>query len=283
MNTTNPNYTEEQEKIAIQSYVEEGKGQIPSAKAAGITVKQLKQILMENGYKIRTRHEAIILQNQNRNLLISHDYLKNQSSNMAWFLGFFAADGSIEKDRNVMKLSLNTQDKEILEKIRLELNLKAEVKDYTDSLGHPISKLQWSSEEMKNDFATYGIIPQKTFNLKPPYKLEKKYWIDYIRGYFDGDGSVTLLKNNYNSLEFEITAATPTVLTFIRDWLFKEYNIPKVNIHEFVQKGKDHPLYLLLYSTNATKQIYNCLYYENCLTIRRKYEKYTSLIAQTKK
>ena len=197
---------------------------------------------------------------------------------MAWLLGFLAADGCVEKDRNVIKLSLSTVDKELLERIRVEIDLKSEVKDYITSKGYQVSKLQWSSEKHKKALAHYGIIPQKTFILKPPINLNKKYWGDYIRGYWDGDGSVTLAKNNYNSLLWQITSATPEILQFIIDYFYEEYHIPKVKIHEF-QRG-EKTLYSLQYSTMASIEICKH-FYENddLISLKRKKEHFKTVVA----
>ena len=243
---------------------------------AHVNINELKEILEKNGYHLRNRHEAIVANNKSRNLLENHDYFKQQTANMAWLLGFLAADGSVEKSRNVIKLSLSTVDKEILEKIRKEIGLKSEVKDFITSQGYCVSKIQWSSEAHKKDLSTYGIIPEKTFKLVPPYKLDKKYWIDYIRGYFDGDGSIVLGKTNYNTLTWEIGSATKEILEFIRDFFTEEYGIPYVNIHETQRKEK---FYLLMYSTNSSLRIYDILYYnDDVFCLKRKKDKYFNLV-----
>lgn len=145
MNTNNP-ITEDQIKIALHEYIGLGHGQNITLKAAKINLDDLKNILQTNGYKLRNRREAIIAANKNRNLLKNQTYFSTESENMAWILGFLAADGSIEKNRNVIKLSLSSNDKEILEKIRKEISLEGEVKDYQTAEGYNVSKIQWSSE-----------------------------------------------------------------------------------------------------------------------------------------
>ena len=276
MNTNNPNITEEQEKIALEEYIEKGKGQQATMKKANITLPQLKIILEKNGYKLRNRHEAIIAANKNRNLMQNHNFFQTENENMAWLLGFIAADGGIEKKRNVIRINLSTIDKEILLKIKDLIGLQSEIKDYITNEGYAVSKIQWSSEQHKKDLASYGITFEKTFKLKPPLKLNKKYWKDYIRGFWDGDGSITLNKNNYNSLLWQITSASKPILEFIVNYFYEEYQIPKVNIHTFTRNGVE--LYLLQYSTNASKQIYNIFYDNNNICLKRKKDKYTSVI-----
>lgn len=277
MNTTNPNQIEQE----IINLYQSGKGIYFLQKQYGISQEKIKIILRKNNIHIRNRHEAIVACNQNRNLLNNHNYFQTENKNMAWLLGFIASDGSIEKDRNVIKISLSSVDREVLEKIRKEISLESEVKDYVDSAGFSKSKLQWSSEQHKKDLASYGIIPQKTFSLKCPNKLSDKFIIDYIRGYWDGDGSITIIRNNYNSLEWQITSATKEILEFFVDYLYKKYNIPKVKIHEFIRDN--HPLYLLQYSTKSSLKLYH-LMYDNVaktdLYIARKKEKYDKIVQE---
>ena len=245
-------------------------------KKANITLPQLKIILEKNGYKLRNRHEAIIAANKNRNLMQNHNFFQVENEDMAWLLGFIAADGGIEKKRNVIRINLSTVDKEILIKIKNLINLQSEVKDYITNDGYAVSKIQWSSEQHKKDLANYGITFEKTFKLKPPLKLNKKYWKDYIRGFWDGDGSITLNKNNYNSLLWQITSASKSILEFIVNYFYEEYQIPKVNIHSFTRNGVE--LYILQYSTNASMKIYNIFYDDNSICLKRKKDKYTSVI-----
>lgn len=270
--------TEEQKQILIDEYINKNKGLLTSAKAAGIGSKLAKRILTEEGYKIRNKAEANQANAKDRGMLGNHEYfsLNNQNSNMAWLLGFLAADGCIEKDRNVIKLSLSSIDREILEKIRNEISLRAEVKDYITTAGYNVSKLQWSSAQHKKDLSLYGVIPQKTFSLKPPYQLDRKYWGDYIRGYWDGDGSITLNKNNYNSLSWQITSATKEILEFIIDYFYEEYSIPKVKVHSFQRNG--NTLYILQYSTQASIEICKQFYKNKGICLQRKKEHFQSVV-----
>lgn len=203
---------------------------------------------------------------------------------MAWLLGFLAADGSIRKNSNEIRIGLSSIDKEILEKIRDELKLATEVKEYINSQGYSCAKLQWTCEQHKKDLALYGIVPAKTFCLVPPWQLEQKYWIDYIRGYFDGDGSVNLIQNSNHrgegNLRWQVCSATKDILEFILDYFEKVYNIPKVQIYE--SNRSKNPLYYIQYSSIATRKIYTILYTENSLFLKRKKEHFDEIVQKVK-
>ena len=274
MNTT------ESEKKIIELY-QSGMGIFSLQKLYPYSKEDIKSILKKNNIHIRNRHEAIIARNKTGNLLENHEYFQSETRNMAWLLGFIAADGSIEKDRNVIKISLSQVDHEILEKIRKEIQLKSEVKRYMSNDGFLKSKIQWSSEQHKKDLAYYNITPQKTFTLKPPNNLNKEFVIDYIRGFWDGDGSITMCKTQYNTLEWQIGSASKPILEFFVDYLYEEYGIPKVKVHSYLRG--EHYWHLLQYSTKASIKLYDIMYNgisKDDLYIARKKEKYDKIIQE---
>lgn len=254
-------YTEEQERIALDCYVNQKRGLNYCKAQAKISLATLNQILKDNGIKKRTYAEAAVESNQNRALHKNKEYFSTQSHNMAWVLGFLAADGYVSKRGNSISIGLSSVDREILERIKEDIEIENPIHDFTSRQGFDYSELNWTCKEHRAELEKYSIVPQKTFILEPPYKLDKKYWLDYVRGYFDGDGSVNFIevngKKHYTALRWQVCSATSSVLEFVLDVL-ESYGIPKVNIQK--QDRKSSALYCIQYSTNSTKKIYNILY-----------------------
>lgn len=268
-------------EIIIKNYVIDKRGQAYTAKQAGISIRELKKLLTQNNIPIRGHAEATSISNKNRTLFKDEDYFKTQSSNMAWLLGFLASDGCISSQRNRIILNLSFTDREILEKIKEELKIENSIIDYENNKGFKCSELSWTSEKQVKDLAEYSITPKKTLILKPPYKLDKKYWIDYIRGYFDGDGSVNLIQNSNGrgagNLRWQICSATKEIVEFVLNYFETELNIPKVAIQ--IRPDKN-PLYIIQYSSIATRTIYNHLYTKNSLCLKRKKDHFDNIISQ---
>lgn len=278
--------TVEQENEIIRLY-NEGHGQsYCSKKVFGVNnIGEVKKVLRNNGIHIRTKAEANRLNPQNQNKYTqNNDYFIKQNHNMAWVLGFLAADGSVRKNENEIKVTVARQDRDVLEKIRKDINATNPIKDFVTSNGYEASTIIWTNAKHKQDLALYNIIPAKTFCLQPPLNLEKKYWIDFIRGYFDGDGSVNFIdshgKKHYTALRWQICSATTPILQWIIDFLYEEYDIPKVKIQ--TQKRAKHCLYSFQYSTNSTKRIFDILY-NGYLHMDRKYNHYKEIIDKISK
>lgn len=266
--------TKNEELEIIRLYTEENRGQLYCAKKV-LNIKNAKytkKVLQKYNIPIRNQSQATVLSNKNREKKKNKNYFKTQNHNMAWLLGFIAADGTIRKNSNEIKIGLSIKDKEILEKIRQELELETTVKTYTTLNGYDCCSLTWTCEEHKKDLAKYNIIPQKTFKLLPPDLLEEQYKIDYIRGYFDGDGSINLLTNG---LRWQVCSATKCIIDFIIQ-TFQKNGIKPVNI--YTKNNNKNSLYYCQYSTNATRQIFQILYYENCLCLQRKYKHFKEII-----
>lgn len=270
-------FTEQEQKVILKEYVENKRGLLFVSKQVKSTPETIKKFLREKNIHIRNFSEAATESNKNRALKKNEKYFQNENENMAWLLGFLASDGTIRKERNQIKIGLSKTDKEILEKIREELQLENEVKEYITEQGYECVTLQWTSEQHKNDLTKYSIIPEKTFQLKPPYSLNKKYWIDFIRGFFDGDGTINT--NGHNGLRFSICSATKEILEWIITFLNENFQIPKVNI--LTDNRNQYPLYYFTYSTNSTKKIFEILYStKSTLYLQRKKEKYEKLIKE---
>lgn len=273
-------YTEEQEQIALDCYVNQKRGLNYCKNQAKVSLATLNQILKDNNIKKRTYAEAAVESNQNRALYKNKGYFNTQSSNMAWVVGFLAADGYLSKKRNEISIRLSSIDREILERIQKEIEIENPIRDFTSRRGFDYSELTWTCKEHRDELKKYHVVPQKTFILEPPLELDKKYWLDYVRGYFDGDGSVNFIESNgkkhCTALRWQVCSATPDVLEFILNVL-ESYGIKKVNIQK--QKRNNSYLYCIQYSTNATKEIYKILYSTpSTLFLARKKEHFKEII-----
>ncbi len=270
-----PNVTyEEVEKEVLENYCVLNKGQVATGRKYGLSPNQVKYILTKNNIAIRNFSEAATVSNENRAKKVNENFFFAPSSNMAWILGFFAADGWISKKRNTLTIGLARRDREILGKIKKEIEIEAEVKDYVNSNGFDCSKLDWSCRKHKEDLSKYNIVPEKTFSLLPPHDLPKQFWVDYIRGFFDGDGSVSYLKTN-KALCWQVCSTTIPILEWIVNFLYEEYQIPKVRI---LEQQRQQPLYYFQYSTNATRRIYEILYTKDSLFLARKKQHFQEAI-----
>ena len=261
-------------------------GRLASGREFGLSDRAVKKILKDAGIRLRTHREATILRNKKAKKYDNNsNYFSTESPNMAYIMGFIAADGTIRKRENSIKITVSRRDREILEKIKEEVGIEVEVKDYTTSQGYDCSTLVWTDQKHKEDLAKYSIVPEKTFILRPPTNLKREYWIDYIRGYFDGDGSIGNIKSTNGrgngSIRWQVCSATKELIEWIVDFFNEEYGIPKVNVQTRI-RNHEKPLYIVQYSSRASRMIYKVLYSESSLYLARKKEIFDNLMTLIK-
>ena len=262
-------FTKEEIDKVIYNYTVLGMGQKKAGAEFNMNDRLVKRLLLENNIPIKSIQETNVSKYK-----INHNYFSIQGHNQAYIIGFLGADGNISSKDNRIDLELFPADYEILEKIREELGLERPIKIYECANGYIKNKLYFHSAQIKKDLMNYGLVPNKTYSKDYhfPYILEDKYIIDYIRGLFDGDGSV---KMTGNSLTFQIDSSNKMILRHIQNFLLQNYCIG-TEISE--QKKKNVILYrLYCYGENA-KAIYRILYTPNSLFLKRKKDKWEELI-----
>lgn len=268
--------SQEEIDIILDGYCNKKYGLIKTGKLIGVGSSIVRRILLEHNIHIRSFSEAAAANSINkRSYNVNDNYFDMESPNMAYLLGFLAADGNISKDGNQIKIGLSSIDRGFLEVIKEELKSEHPILDYETNNGYSVSELKFTSAKIKKKLAEYNIVPCKTNTFTFPSNLGKEYWIDFIRGYFDGDGSVSTAGNS--AIRFQICSHKPQVLETIVNFFYEQYQIPKVSVQKNMKQSGNY-LYTIQYSTVSAKKIFSILYTKDALYLPRKYNKFKSII-----
>lgn len=259
--------TLEEEEIVCQVYKETGSA-AKCCEAIHSGQDVVRRCLQKYGL-YRTLQQA--MQNRLPKYPINESFFEVQSHDMIYLLGFLAADGTVRKDQNEIKLTLAAVDAIFLEYWQNRLGGRP-IKTYETQDGYKNSTWEFTSKKVKRILSEYNIVPNKTFSFTFPSKIEKEFYRDFIRGYFDGDGSVSTAGKS--AIRWQLCSATKDVLQKTIDY-FAEFGIPKPEIYT---THKRNTLYYIQYSSVPTRKIYDILYYDNCVCLPRKRDKYLSII-----
>ena len=122
----------------------------------------------------------------------------------AYFLGFIAADGNIRKDFLKMRIELNIQDYSHLEKFRKSIQGENPIVESIRPKNHSCY-IDVNCKDFCLALNNLGITPKKSLTLKIDFSLiPKELRNHFIRGYFDGDGSINkYLREGKNYYEWE--------------------------------------------------------------------------------
>lgn len=158
------------------------------------TRQELETFCYNRGIKCKhmSRAERGALQKGNqrgRKYHINQDYFKTWSHNMAYILGLWFADGCIYSEK-IFDITLHNRDKYILKKIAKELEYEGNLQDYVD---RQASRINFSCVVIYNDIVALGGTERKSLTTQFP-EVPEEFLPDFIRGYFDGDGSAMRIK-----------------------------------------------------------------------------------------
>lgn len=186
---------------------------------------------------------------------------------MAYVLGFILADGCIIRGSykgysDSLKFGVQLKDRDILEKIKLELKAEHKLSQNKNAVHFCIA-----SQKIVNDLKKLGITHRKSLNETIP-KVPTKWAKDFIRGIVDGDGSPRLDGRNYPVLS---VSGGENTLRFIRDHFFVKFKLySKLSRRTYSKDAKKY-LYEIAYRTNSAKKIMDYLYTDTSLYLNRKY------------
>lgn len=155
---------------------------IPFSKAQGF-----KNYLSRTGLKIKSLSEVA-------SFVEDHNFFNVIDSEIkAYLLGFFAADGHIEKrsdyDSYTLRVGVSMQDVHIL---MLFNKLITNGKSAIAVNKHNIATIAITSKQIGEDLLKLGFDSNKTKSWQNIPSLPDNLYPHFIRGYFDGDGSVSL-------------------------------------------------------------------------------------------
>lgn len=115
----------------------------------------------------------------------------------AYIFGFLLADGHNELKKCTIQMSLQEEDKYILESMRKELKSSKPLEfiDYSNKHDYGYTyknqyRLEFFSSYMCKILKEKGMIPSKSRSLKYPECVSEELTRHFIRGYFDGNGTI---------------------------------------------------------------------------------------------
>lgn len=210
---------------------------------------------------------------------IDENYFKTITANTAYILGFLSADGYINNDLHFVRIALQESDKEFLELIKNELKYEGEIKSVkrkVRSKEYDVCVLTIYNKTIVKDLNNFNLISNKSLIFHVPYdKIPKVYWIDYIRGIFDGDGSVKIRKKqeSHNThILIEFSSGSKKCIEDL-SYMLHELGINKFSIRES-KTSSGNSFYEITISTLPSKELYDLMYYnDNLICLKRKKEK----------
>jgi len=260
---------------ASQMY-ENGMKYYQIARELGVDRKVVSYRLRQLGYESDKRY----VRNVPVEKLRKYDYTeaekifdKIDTEEKAYWLGFLYADGNVDEDQNTISLALAEEDKAHVEAFRSfmrlgEKKLHKKIRKLNDK-DFVSYEFAMTSEIIKCQLQRLGCKPKKTYDLRFPSTkiVPKKFQRHFVRGYIDGDGSIT---NGTTSVIVLDVLGTKEFINSYQQWTGLHQN----KIHPFCHT--DNVVHSM-YSGLAAIYILDKLYEDSTVYLKRKHDRYLVL------
>lgn len=199
------------------------------------------------------------------------NYKAQWNPNFAYAIGLLATDGNLSKDGR--HINFTSKDIQLVRIFRECLKL-TDIKISLKSSGRGkknYPQIQFSNSRLYQELLKIGLTPNKSKTISR-LKIPKRYFFDFLRGCFDGDGTIFSFwdKRWRSSFMFYIAFASAS-LVFL-EWLQKQ-NKNFCNINGSVKTAASNT-YILRYAKRESLILFRKMFYAKKVPcLQRKYAK----------
>lgn len=183
-------WSEDQMKYIISEY-KKGKTLSALGREFGVSYSTIRNLLKRKGIKT---------EGNKHNFPRDEFYFSNiDSKEKAYWLGFLYADGCVHSNSN--EISITLKDRDHLEKFRKAIKSNNKIGESIDKRFSSMPKIYHFSikdKQLKSDLIKWGCVPNKSLSLTKIPNIPRDFVSHFIRGYFDGDGSLHWLNGTKN-------------------------------------------------------------------------------------
>jgi len=229
----------------------------------------INALLRRNGYNVKSASEL------KRKYPIQEDFFdKINTEKKAYILGLLYADGYNQTERNTVSISLKEDDKDILEKITsiiqptkplIHIITNKSKKGFENSQNQ--YRLTINNKHISQRLVELGCGKAKTHNLIFPTEEQVPSYLirHFVRGYFDGDGSVSGDKQK----QFGFVGTTDFLLP-LQQILMKELNFSETKLDQRHKDREDSIRALRYCGINQCIAFRDWLYEDATIFLERK-------------
>jgi intein/homing endonuclease len=224
-------------------------------------------ILRESGIAIKSTSEW------KRKYSVNHEaFSEIDNEESAYWLGFLYADGCNCPKTSSVTLSQNSDDVDVLYGFRKFLKSDYAIKSYKRTSGYnkkDLFVIHVKSRKLSRDLEKHGCVEAKTHKLSFPKFIREDLIRHFVRGYFDGDGSIGKHPNYQLSVvgtESFLTGLGDTLKLLFPDVAFQFYKRHPERMNNITQMGVTKKRHI--------KTILDWMYDDCSVFLSRKHRKY---------
>ena len=269
--------TNEQKEFIIQNYSKKGVNYCHEE--LGVNKSTISSFARRNGLKV---DKEVVIKNMSKNIINLDNYINIECPKIAYILGLIWSDGSVSFSNNksktpIVKHSCVYYDSDVSDLIFKEFNWRRFESENEKSIGKNKMIINWISSRELGDYLISHNYRDKNKGTSIYEKFDNLK-SHFIRGFFDGDGCITISNSGSNYKQTAIYFSS----TKNQNWYFIEKVLKELDINYYIRLLKDdlgESSQLCIYDSKSIFKF--CEYiYSNSENIRleRKYKKYLDFI-----
>lgn len=204
-----------------------------------------------------------------------HEFFDRWTPESAYYFGLLAADGCIGGYLETT-IQLSLIDYEMVLNFKNVIQSSNKINTYTDKNQHISHRFNTTSKHMTDRLKSQGIVPRKSLILKWSHSCPDELIHHLIRGYFDGDGSISYRQKNKRAMQLDF-CGTEHFLFGISKTIEKHLNIYNANPRQY---GNRKIFTLKYQKLSDLRRIIKWLYQDSNINtyLLRKYNKCQELL-----
>ena len=229
----------------------------------GIPEWKLKKLIAANGWG----KKAPVLGNE--------QLFNTYTEESCYWAGFIAADGNVDSKGRI-RIMLKYDDIQHLEKFRKVLQSTHAISSNTEVYNR--CSFEFTSHDMCGMLeVNFNIVPNKTDKYVLPSSIPLDMFRHYLRGYFDGDGSVCESFSNTNSTTATLYATFCSGSFSFIDKLFYKLR-SELGLGGCLQDFGTGKKWQIKYSTNDAIALLKYMYTGSSIHLDRKYHIFDTIV-----
>jgi intein-encoded DNA endonuclease-like protein len=267
----------------VRLYKAEGQSLADIAKIYGVSRTAVMKHCNILGIERRGRGAARVLAQKKskvgnqRYCAINEAFFSSWSPEMAYVLGLMMTDGCISKTKNgSYRISLCLNDGDLLRNVVKTMGSDHTVTESKYQKG--MNVFIFGREKIAQDLLRLGMKPRKSLNLEFP-NIPWEYLRDFIRGVFDGDGSVFYTKKSQISpLRCKFYSGSGRFILGLKKSL-ESLGMPDKRIY-CEKKNRKNNYYYIRYSHKDSLKLFKIMYegMKGDMFLVRKFNKFKVVI-----
>jgi hypothetical protein len=190
------------------------------------------------------------------------------SSKFAYAIGLITTDGCLSSDKR--HISLVSKDKEQIDNFIECLGLTNSIGNHNVGSINPALRVQFGDVLFFRFLVSIGLTPHKSKTLRG-IKVPNKYFFDFLRGHFDGDGTFYSYWDPRWRSSFMFYTCFDSASKMHIEWLRSKIK-QRLGISGHITKSINDSVYQLKYAKADSLKLLPKLYYDDgvvCLSRKR--------------